>query len=168
MSVSFQEMGAFASDAVNLVGGGEPRRLAIAPVTPEVLPLLGVRPALGRVFQADGKEDENSVILSHGLWQSQFGGDREVVGRSVTLNGTPCTIVGVLPPAFRFPYRDVQLWTLLTFRPDDFSNRNNRYLEAVARLNPGVSFEQAQAELWSLAGRLARDYPDTNAEAGVR
>src|SRR5919106_2847691 len=69
MSSSFDDMGAFADDAVNLVGGGEPRRLAITPVTPEVLPLLGVKPVLGRVFEA-GAQDASAVVLSHGLWQS--------------------------------------------------------------------------------------------------
>src|SRR5690606_36637356 len=74
MSSTFESLGAFAVDAVNLVGGGELRRLAISPLTPEVLPLLGVQPVLGRVFASDS-EDERSVVLSYGLWQSQFGAD---------------------------------------------------------------------------------------------
>ena len=87
MSSSFQDMGAFASDAVNLVGGSEPRRLAITPVTPEVLPLLGVKPALGRVFESTN--DIGSVVVSDGLWRSQFGGDLGILGRKFTLNGEP-------------------------------------------------------------------------------
>src|SRR5918997_880105 len=136
MSSSFQAMGAFAGNAVNLVGGGEPRRLAIAPVTSEVLPLLGVPPVLGRVFQP-GEQDERTVILSHGLWQSQFGGDAGVLGRTVNLNGAPYTIIGVMPPTFYFPNRDVQLWTALVFRPENFEDRGSSYLEAVARVKPG-------------------------------
>ena len=167
MSSSFQSMGAFAGDAVNLVGGGEPRRLAIAPVTPEVLPLLGVAPALGRVFGSGG-EDERAVILSHGLWQSQFGSDTGVLGRTVNLNGVPHTIIGVMPPTFNFPNREVHLWRALTLREADYANRgNNRYLEAVGRLKEGVTFEQARAELVSLAARLAREYPETNSETGI-
>ena len=166
-SSSFDAMGAFAGDAVNLVGGGEPRRLSIAPMTPEVLPLLGVEPALGRVFGSDG-QDERSVILSHGLWQSQFGGDASVLGRAVNLNGVPYTIVGVMPPAFHFPNREVQLWSALTLREADYANRGtNRYLEAVGRLKPGVTFEQARAELVSLAAQLSREYPETNSETGI-
>jgi predicted permease len=166
MSASFDDMGAFADDAVNLVGGGEPRRLAITPVTPEVLPLLGVKPAMGRVFEP-GDEDASAVVISHGLWQSQFGGDPAVLGRKINLNGAPYTIIGVMPPTFYFPSRDKQLWTALTFREEDFANRTNSYIEAVGRLKPGVTVEQARTELHLLAARLARDFPQTNAETGV-
>lgn len=166
MSSSFQDMGAFAADAVNLVGAGEPRRLEITPVTPEVLPLLGVKPALGRVFEP-GDGDAAAVIISHGLWNSQFGGDPAVLGRTVRLNGAPYTIIGVMPPTFYFPNREIQIWTALVFREVDFEDRDNSYIEGVGRLKQGVTFEQARAELESLAARLARDYPQTNAETGI-
>jgi putative ABC transport system permease protein len=166
MSSSFQDFGAFAGAAVNLVGGGEPRRLAITPVTPEVLPLLGVNPALGRVFES-GEEDASAVVISHGLWQSQFAGDRAVLGRVIRLDGTPYVIIGVMPRGFFFPNRDTQLWTALTFRQEDFADRTNSYLQAVGRLKPGVMFERARAELESLAARLSRDYPETNRETGI-
>jgi putative ABC transport system permease protein len=167
MSSSFTEMGAFASDAVNLVGGGEPRRLAITPVTPEVLPLLGVRPMLGRVFEASGRDDIDSAVISYGLWQSQFAGNPAVLGQKVNLDGAPYTIIGVMPPAFYFPGRNVQMWTLLTFQDEDLANRSNSYIEGVGRLKAGVTFDQARAELVMLAERLGRDYADTNAETGV-
>lgn len=166
MSTSFEEMGAFASDAVNLVGGGEPRRLAITPVTPEVLPLLGVKPMLGRVFQS-GEDDKRSAVISYGLWQSQFSGSATVLGQKINLNGAPFTIVGVMPRGFYFPNRDVQMWTLLSFRQEDLGLRTNSYIEAVGRLEPGVTFDQARAELTMLADRLSRDFPDTNAETGI-
>jgi len=166
MSSSFTDMGAFADDAVNLVGGGEPRRLAITPVTPEVLPLLGVKPALGRVFEP-GDQDASAVVISYGLWQSQFGRDPAVLGRKISLNGAPYTIIGVMPPTFYFPTREKQLWTALMLRGEDFADRTNSYIEAVGRLKPGVTFEEARTELQSLAARLARDYPETNAETGV-
>jgi predicted permease len=167
MSSSFETMGAFASNAVNLVGGGEPRRLAITPVTPEVLPLLGVTPALGRVFANDSNDDVTAVVISYGLWQSQFAGSTAVLGQTVTLDGAPYSIIGVMPPAFSFPTRETQIWTLLSLRPADFENRTNTYIEGVARLKPGVTFDQARAELSILAERLGHDYPDTNAETGV-
>jgi predicted permease len=169
MSSSFEEMGAFASDAVNLVGGGEPRRLAITPVTPEVLPVLGVQPLLGRVFGARAQDDVDvdAAVISYGLWQSQFGGDSGVLGRKINLNGAPFTIIGVMPRGFYFPGREVQMWTRLTFRHEDFETRTNSYIEGVGRLKPGVTFEQARAELVMLAERLGRDYPATNAETGV-
>jgi putative ABC transport system permease protein len=164
-SSSFEAMGAFASDAVNLVGGGEPRRLAITPVTPEVLPLLGVPPALGRVFETG--RDDDGVVISHGLWQSQFGGDRAVLGRTVTLNGAPYTIIGVMPSTFHFPGRGTQMWTALVFGEQDFSNRDNSYIEAVGRLRQGVTFEEARTDLTVIAARLSQQYPRTNAETGI-
>jgi predicted permease len=167
MSSSFEAMGAFAGDAVNLVGGGEPRRLAIARITPEVLPLLGVNPAMGRVFQADSNDDLNAAIIGYGLWQSQFAGSADVLGRSINLNGAPFTIVGVMPPAFYFPSREVQMWTPLMLREEDFGTRTNSYLEAVGRLKQGVTFEQSRTELSMLAERLGREFPETNAETGV-
>ena len=166
MSGSFDAMGAFGTDSVNLVGGGEPRRLEITPVTPEVLPLLGVPPALGRLFEP-GPADTSAVVLSYGLWQSQFGGDKGILGRTINLNGAAYTVIGVMPASFYFPTRDKMLWTALTFTDDDYAQRNNNYIEGVGRLKPGVSFEQARTELQTLAARLARDYPDTNAETGV-
>ena len=167
MSASFEEMGAFTGGSVNLVGGGEPRRLAIAQVTSEILPVLGVRPVLGRVFESGSHDDASAAVISYGLWQSQFAANPGVVGQKINLNGAPYTIVGVMPPAFYFPGREVQLWTLLTFREEDFEDRTNSYIEGVGRLKEGVSFEQARAELTMLADRLAREYPETNEETGV-
>jgi predicted permease len=167
MSTSFRALGAFGSNPANLVGGNEPRRLAIASVTSEVLPLLGVQPALGRVFDSRATEDESAAIISYGLWQSQFGGSAGVLGQKVNLDGAPYTVIGVMPRTFYFPNRDVQMWTLLSLTEDDFASRTNTYLESVGRLAPGVTFDQARAELSMIAERLARDYPETNAETGV-
>ena len=166
MSASFESMGAFAGDAVNLVGGAEPRRLRVTPVTPEVLPLLGVSPLLGRLFEP-GDADAQSVVIGYGLWQAQFGGDRAILGRTVNLNGIGYTVIGVMPPTFYFPERDVQLWTALRFRQQDLAARTNSYIEGIGRLKPGVTFEQARSELTTLAERLGRDYPETNAETGI-
>jgi predicted permease len=165
MSSSFEAMGAFTGGAANLVGIGDPRRLATTPVTPDVLPLLGVKPALGRVF--DASDDRRAVVISYGLWQSQFAADPSVLGRTVHLDGVRHTIIGVMPRGFYFPTRDVQLWTALTFQDEDFADRTNTYIHAVARLKRGVTFEQARADLQLIADRLARDYPDTNAETGI-
>ncbi len=166
MNASFAAVGAYASDSVNLVGGGEPRRLAIATLTHEVLPLLGVAPALGRVFEP-GVEDVDGAVISYGLWQSQFGGNAGILGQKINLNGRPFTVIGVMPSTFYFPNRNAQIWTLLTLTEENFANRGNNYLEGVGRLNAGVTFEQARAELIMRAERLAREFPDTNEDTGV-
>ncbi len=168
LTSSFQSLGAFSGNAVNLVGVGDPQRLAAAAVTSDVLPLLGVPPVLGRSFDtADGGDtDARAIVLSHAVWQSQFGGDPRVLGRSVSLNGIPHEVVGVMPRGFYFPTREVQAWTHLVLRAEDYENRDNNYLEGVGRLRPGVTMDQARADLQAAADRLARDYPETNADAG--
>jgi putative ABC transport system permease protein len=166
MSASFDALGAYTGDAMNLVSVGEPRRLEMAAVTSDVFPLLGVQPAMGRVFAASDA-DRSAAILSYGLWQSQFGGDPGVLGQSITLNGAPHTVIGVMPRGFYFPSREIQIWRALAFREADYANRTNTYIHGIGRLKPDVTFEQARAELEALAARLARDYPETNAETGI-
>ena len=166
LNSSFGAMGAFTGSAVNLVGIGEPLRLATTLVSPDVLPLLGVTPAFGRVFDAR-EADRGAAVISDGLWHSQFGADPSVLGRTIRLDGVVHTIIGVMPRGFYFPTREVQLWTALTFEDEDYADRTNTYIHAVARLRPGVTFEKARADLQVIAARLARDYPETNAETGV-
>ncbi|MGH6691854.1 MAG: ABC transporter permease, partial [Gammaproteobacteria bacterium] len=169
MTSSFQSLGAFTGIAVNMVeAGGDPQRLSGATVTSDVLPLFGVAPVLGRVFDSTGggSADADALVLSYGLWQSQFGGDARVLGRGVTLNGAPYQVIGVMPPGFYFPSRDAQLWTHLVLREANYENRDDNYLEAVGRLKPGVTMNQARADLNIVAERLARDYPEVNGDAG--
>jgi predicted permease len=167
-ATAFESMGAFFGGSGVLLGAGDPLRTPVASVTPEVLPLLGVAPLIGRVFgdpARDGRE-ANTVVMGHALWQSRFGGDPAVVGRTINLDGTPRVVIGVMPDTFYFPTRVVQLWAPLVLREDDFADRNNSYLDAVGRLQSGTTFEQARAELTVIFGRLARDFPDTNSETG--
>ena len=165
---SFTALGAFMRDAVNLVDGGEPARVPSARLTPEVLPLLGVRPLLGRwPAAADGVAATSTVVLGHGVWRSRFGADPNVLGRVVNLDGAPHVVAAVMPPGFHFPTREAQLWTSLDLAEDDFANRGNNYLEAVGRLAEGVTFEQARADLTVVVERLARAYPETNEETGI-
>jgi len=165
MNTTFQAIGAYTDRAVNLTGAGEPQRLQIAAMTPELLPLIGVSPLLGRVFHpsSDGEEDLRTVVLSHGLWQAQFGGDAGVLGRSVNLHGTPHEVIGVMPPGFNFPRRDVQAWLPLVFHEDDFVDRDDTYIKGVGRLADGVTLAQARADLTVVTTRLGRDYPETSA-----
>jgi predicted permease len=168
-TTSFEAMGVYTGTATNLVGAGEPQRLAMTLVSPELLPLLGVAPIMGRVFDstAAGEADERTVVLSYSLWESQFARDRSVIGRTVNLNGASYQVIGVMPPAFHFPNRDVQLWSPLILRPGDFDDRGNSYLDGVVRLRRGVSEATARADLMAVAYRLANDFPDTNFEMGI-
>lgn len=167
MATSFSGMGAYARRAVNLVGEGDPRRLQAARVTPELLPLIGVPAFLGRVITPANSAARATVVLSHQLWQSHYGGDRNVIGRTVRLDGMPHTVIGVMPPTFHFPSREIELWAPLLLTGDDFVDRNDNYLEVVARLAPGATLEGALAELGTIAVRLERQYPKENREMGA-
>ena len=132
--------------------------------------LLGAQPFLGRTFlPEDGEPGKDHVlVLSHRLWEKQFASDRNVVGRSVRLNGEPHTIIGVMPAEFAHPGTFVDLWTPLVLSPELFQNRKLHLLHVVARLRTGVGLAQAQKEMEVLAGDLARQHPDTNKNWGIR
>jgi putative ABC transport system permease protein len=118
--------GAFTGNEVNLVGFGEPVRIGGTAVTANVFSVLGVRPMMGRVFDASASDrDEGSVVLSYGLWQSQFGAEPGVVGKTIRLDDTPRVIVGVMPAGFHFPMPNDQIWTPLILREDDYAERDN-------------------------------------------
>src|SRR5882672_10703005 len=129
----------------NLSGqGSEPERLFGGRISANLLPVLRVSPLLGRGFTEDEDEigHESVAILSDGLWRRRFGGDSAIVGQSISLSGVPHTVVGVMGPEFAFPSRDYQIWTPLTFDPNELINRQNYSYLAVARLKPGVTLPQ--------------------------
>ncbi|MFL5580253.1 MAG: ABC transporter permease [Gemmatimonadaceae bacterium] len=168
MTTRVRGWGAFTGGDVNLVGMGDPVRIPALRVSAEVLALLGVPPMLGRVFDTTnaGRRDEGSVVLGYGLWRSQFGGDPGVLGKTIRLDDTPRVVIGVMPAGFNFPDPGVQLWTPLVLGEESYADRTDTYLQAVGRLAPGATFEQARAELALIAVRLQRDHPETNAETG--
>lgn len=168
MTARVRGWGAFTGREVNLVGVGEPVRIPGAAVSAEVLPLLGIRPLLGRVFDSAGagQRDAGTVVLGYRLWQAQFGGDAGIVGRTIRLDDAPAVVIGVMPPGFHFPTPADQVWTPLVLREEDYADRSDTYLQAVGRLAPGATFQQAQAELALVATRLQHDHPETNAETG--
>src|SRR5262249_45914780 len=131
--------------------------------------VLGSRPALGRVFTPDDDREgaPGTLVISHGLWQSRFGGDPGVLGRKVILDGEPSQIIGVMPPGFLFPSRETQLWKAFRFKEEDFVERDNNYVQVLARLRPGVSIDQARAEGKVLAARLEVAFPKENARFRV-
>ena len=161
MSTSFENMAAHRSLSVNLVQGDNPRRIDGASVTAEVFPMLGVQPLLGRFFTPEEDRDgaPGALVLSYGLWQESFAGDSSVLGRKVSLDGAPYTVIGVMPPDFYFPNREARLWTAMSFSPGDFLDRGNLYLHAIGLLKPGVSIAQARAEMQGVTQQLIRLYP---------
>jgi hypothetical protein len=124
MSTSYEAMGAFVSISVNLVGQGEPERLEATSVTADLFPLLGSQPAFGRLFAPADERDgaARTLLLSHRLWQSAFGGDPGVIGRKVILDQGPYTVIGIMPREFHFPDRQVELWMAQQFQEQDYRN----------------------------------------------
>ncbi len=147
----------------------EADRLLGCYVTPELFRLLDVPPVMGRHFTVeDGAPPglETTVMLTHGLWQSRFGGDASIVGRAVTINDRPHTVVGVMPPGFRFPDR-AELYLPLRLRVEQVE-RAARTFTAIGVLKPDVTIATAQAESSDVSARLAQEYPETNRGYGLR
>jgi putative ABC transport system permease protein len=164
-SKSFEAMGAAEYWTADLTGEEQPERLRGLRLTPEVLPMLGVQPLLGRMLaQAEGE-----VVLSYRLWQRRWAGDPGVLGRAIQLNGSPYTIVGVMPEGFEFaPFwaTDRDVWSTVSLSGRE-TNRGARSLRVFARLARSVSVRQARAEIATITGRLEQAYPATNRNVTV-
>jgi putative ABC transport system permease protein len=163
---SFTDVAAAEYWSVNLAGTDEPERVAALRLSAGMLPMLGVRPLLGRVFtpQEDVAGNEHVAVIGYGLWQRRFAGDRGVIGRRVLFDGDPFTIIGVMPPTFQFaPFwaTHAELWAPLALGARA-TNRTGQSLRLFARLRPGVTLEQARVDLAAVTSRLEREYPGTN------
>lgn len=170
-STVFQGMAAFTERSFNLTGLGEPERLDGRRVSANLFDVLGVKPIIGRTFVSQEDQPGSKVVLlNESLWKRRFGGDPGVIGRAVNLNGEPYTIVGVLPHTVRLPtsgnWRD-QVWVPIAFSSEEAANRGAHYLEVIARMKPGLTLSKAQAEMDTIAARLAQQYPDVNAKRGA-
>jgi len=159
----FSSIAAYTSSSFNLTGAGEPERIVGTLVSARLFPLLDVQPALGRAFlnEEDRPGHERVVILSHGLWRRRFAGDSTVVGRSVTLDGQSHTVVGVAPAGFQFPDDEAEIWKPIAFTDIQSSEneRGSRYLSVIARMKPGVTITQTQADMSALAQRMQQQHP---------
>jgi putative ABC transport system permease protein len=153
-----------------LFGGSQPATITGAKSTANFFDVLGVRPIVGRTF-APGEDDVGAakvVLLSYGFWQRQFGGDRAVVGRSVTLDGAAATIIGVLPESFRFARQGgAEIWVPIDRGKIAREQRGNHWLNIVARLQPGVTAAAAARDMTSIMRDLAKIYPVSNAGRAV-
>jgi putative ABC transport system permease protein len=167
-STCFEYLAAITGGNVSLTGVDEPVQLAGARVSAHYFDVFGFKVALGRTF-VDGEDQagrDHVVVLSDTLWRSQFGGDPGLVGRTIRLDGDPHTVIGVLPAGTPLERGYVRLWRPLTFTPANLT-RNFHWFGAVARLKPGVTLEQARAQMDAIGARIARDFPDSNKGWGV-
>jgi len=174
MNRSFEGMSAITIAGTTLTGSGEPLQLHGLSVSPNTFQLLRVQPQLGRSFSPDeGPSGHNHVvILSYGLWQSAFGGQKNIVGSKVTMDGEAYDVVGVMPKDLRFPTvwgRQPQFWTPITMdAPKWKTNRGSHWFWVLARMKKGVTLSQAAAEMVTISSRLAQQYPQTNTGVSAR
>jgi putative ABC transport system permease protein len=170
---SFESMAVLHLSKATVTGAGEPLALRVARVSADFFPTLGVEPALGRFFrsQEERRGSHQVVVLSHELWRRSFGGDPAVLGRSLALDGEAHTVVGVAPPGVRhFAWEDPrpsELWRPLAVDPER-QGRGGHFVHAAARLRPGATVAQAQAELDAVVAQLAGAYPDLDPYWGGR
>jgi putative ABC transport system permease protein len=158
-SRSFDEMGLWGRTQRTLTGDDDPERLDVAYFTWTMFPVLGVEPALGRVFTADEDVDgrDDVVVLSHGLWERRFGSDPSIVGKTVQMDGSAVTVLGVMPEGFAFPDRDTQAWIPVGIDPANPPGRASHFGRILGRLAPGVTLDQASTELRGLIQRWQDD-----------
>jgi putative ABC transport system permease protein len=168
---AFEDTGVWASNIYNLRIKDSSEQLLGGVISSSLLSMLGVDPLLGRNFTAEDGQ-QNTVVLGYGLWQSRFGGDPSVLGRSIDLSGMSYTIVGVAPAWFSFPTSEFKLWVPIDaierMAPAQANNRGLRIFNAIARLKPGVTLEQAQAQATAQSAALAKAYPATNENVSIR
>lgn len=169
----FESMAVFQDGRTVLTDGSRADELGALSASAELLPMLGVQPFRGRRFTAEDDRaaigSDQIVLISYRLWQTWFGGDEGIVGRTVQISSQPRTIVGVLPPGFSFELRDIDLWEPLGLDPArDYRKTSGRYLLSIARLKPGVTEARAQSEMTAIASRLETAYPAFNTNWSVQ
>ena len=160
---SFEALAAYTLNEGNLARPDQPERVGLSSVTSTFFSVLGVRPLVGRTFLPD--EDRvmpaTVAVLSYGLWQRRFGGDRTIVGRTIPFNGVPRTVVGVMPQYFDYPTAHVDVWLpMARLNSDSLGERGNHYLFMVGRLRRGVPVARALSEATTVTRRLMREYAD--------
>jgi putative ABC transport system permease protein len=167
---SFEKFAVARPNDYNLASGGSPEMVTGAKVSAGYFEILNSRPALGRYFNAeetaDGADDR-TVVLSYALWLNRFGGDRNVIGRTIRIDGKDCPVIGVAPANMRLP-AGASLWTPLILSKGDRAQRTNFALYGIALLKPGFTPQAAQAEIAAVAKRLENRYPETNTGRGAQ
>ena len=169
---TFEKMGVYNRASYNLTGSGEAERIVTGQVSADLFSVLRVNPLHGRVFTNDEDKPGGTpvVVLSYGLWQRRFGGQMSVLDQPITLNGKSYTVIGIMPESYAYPSR-VEMWVpvgQLSDQPSWQSRGNHPGLYGVARLKPGATFEQADADMNNVGANLEKQYPDTNAATRPR
>jgi putative ABC transport system permease protein len=165
----FEQIAASRDGQYNLTGMGDPEFLVGYRFSADFFQTAGVTPILGRTFTAEEDQPGASrvVVLSHRLWMRLFNGEKDCIGKTLTLSGNLYEIIGVMPQGFVHPGSS-ELWTPLAMPANAATNRQARFCRVIARLKPGVKIEQAQSEMSALAARIAEEHPDTNANQGIK
>ena len=162
-SHAFDQVAVYDTAGFNLTGGGEPERVDGAIVTASLFPLLGASAAIGRTFlAAEEQPGRNDVaLIGHGLWRRRFGANPAIVGQVVSIDGRPTQVVGVMPPRFQFPDPAIEIWKPLLLDADAVSddNRGSHGYTALARLRPGATLSQAQADLAGVTATFKAEHP---------
>ena len=160
---TFEQMGLYRWWSASLTGLDTPERIQGFLVTANFLDVLGVKPVLGRGFAADENQPgkDSVAILTHGLWQRRFGSDPGIVNKTITLSGVNCTVIGVMPAGFNYP-AGVEVLAPLAITPESARSRQSHSYYVVGRLKQGVSLDQAQADLATIASRLEKEYAESN------
>jgi predicted permease len=166
---SFTGVAGYAIDNYNLTGSGEPGKYTGVRSTGNLFAVLGMQPLVGRALTAADERPEAPpvVVIDERVWRTRFAADPALVGRTIRLNGLPHTVAGIVPADFRFPNKDASLWVPAKFTPVELQLRSGYFMYVVARLNAGVSLEQAQADMDNLSQQLAREFPQSNGRTGV-
>ncbi len=173
LNKSFSDLAAIGSGSINLGVKGSPQRVVGASVSPGLFPMLGTQPLLGRTFLPEEAQPgrDHEVVLSYGLWRRVFGGNRNVIGSTIDIDGVPMSVVGVMPEGFAYP-DETEIWGPLAFSPGDLSenSRGGHGLEVLGRLKPGLSLAQVQSDMDRVSKTIIEqhgDYPYKKFNFGI-
>jgi predicted permease len=163
---SLETLALYTNGGVNLTGEGEPERLEMANASADFFKVFGVNPALGRTFQEgeDAPGKTGICVISYGLWQRHFGGDPNIIGKSLILNNTPTEIIGVMPAEFKFPRLETELWIPLALNP---ARTAPYFFRIIGRLKPGLQIAQAQADTTDVLQNFGRQHPNISEAVGL-